>query len=80
LHLVSLFGWGLAQVSLAFLLSVFLNKAETATIVGYAVAIWTTTIAVMLNMTVYAPPNNLDYAFYLIPNFTFARLYYHMCG
>ena len=78
LHLASLFGWGLAQVSLSFLLSVFLNKAETATIVGYAVAIWTTTIAVVLNVTVYAPPNNMDLIFYLVPNFTFARTYFHM--
>lgn len=33
-------GWGLAQVSFAFLMSVFIQKSSTASIVGYGLSIY----------------------------------------
>ena len=61
---------------MAFLISVLLSKSQTASIIGYAVSIWFTTIAVCLNVTVYSPPYEMDWYFYLIPNFTFCRCIY----
>jgi hypothetical protein len=40
LILLVLNGWGLVQISLAFLLSVFIEKASTASIVGYGLSIY----------------------------------------
>jgi len=57
LQLFVLIGWGLAQVAMAFLLSVFLSKAQSASILGYTLSIWLTTIAVSLNATIYSSPN-----------------------
>ncbi len=72
-------GWGLAQVSLAFLLSVFLQKSQTATIVGYSVAVWFTTIACAFNLTIYQLPTEMDWFLTPVPSFTFCRLIYIMC-
>lgn len=77
------FGWGLSQVSLAFLISVFLSKSQTATIVGYSVAVWFTTIACAFNATVYALPNEMEWFLLPIPAFSFSRLLYYVserCG
>jgi len=71
-----LLGWGFAQVAMAFFLSVFLNKSQTATIVGYAVAVWFTVVASTFNLTVYSPPNEMDWFMYFLPPFTFSRLIY----
>jgi ABC-type multidrug transport system ATPase subunit len=78
-----LFGWGLAQVSLAFFVSVFLNKSQTATIVGYTIAVWFTTVASAFNLTIYSAPNQMDWFLMPIPSFTFSRLIYFVsqkCG
>ena len=78
-----LFGWGLSQVSLAFLISVFLSKSQTATIVGYSAAVWFTTVACAFNMTVYSIPNEMDWFLLPIPAFSFSRLIYiiaERCG
>jgi ABC-type multidrug transport system fused ATPase/permease subunit len=78
-----LFGWGLAQVSTAFFISVFLAKSQTASIVGYTVAVWFTTVASTFNLTIYSPPNQMDWFLYPIPTFTFSRLIYYVstkCG
>ncbi len=78
-----LFGWGLAQISTAFFISVFLSKSQTASIVGYTVAVWFTTVASTFNLTIYSPPNQMDWFLYPIPTFTFSRLIYYLstkCG
>lgn len=51
--LTTMIGWGFAQVSLAFFVSVFLNKSQTASIVGYTIAVWFTTVACAFNLTIY---------------------------
>jgi len=48
-----LFVWGLSQISLSFLVTVFLNESQTASIIGYALSIWACIIASSLNITVY---------------------------
>jgi hypothetical protein len=80
---VTLLGWGLAQISMAFLISVFLSNSQTASIVGYTVAVWLTTVAGTLNLTIYSTPNKLEWVFYLLPPFSFSRMIYFIsvrCG
>ncbi len=81
--LTTLFGWGLAQISMAFFISVFVSRSQTASIVGYTVAVWFTTIASVFNITIYSAPNEMDSFLYAIPTFTFSRLIYWIsckCG
>ena len=47
------FGWGICQISMAFFFSVFINNTQTASIVGYSLSIWASTIACTLNVTVF---------------------------
>ena len=78
-----LLGWGLGQIGMAFFVSVFLSKSQTATIIGYTIAVWLTTIAGCFNITVYSPPNHMDWFLFLLPSFTFSRLMYFLsikCG
>ena len=42
--------------------------------VGYAFSIWMMTVACALNISVYAPPAQMDWFLYPLPAFTFARL------
>jgi len=46
-------GWGLAQISMSFLLYPFIRKAYTASLVGYILALWWTVIAVTLNLSLF---------------------------
>ena len=68
---------------MSFFASVFLSKTKTATIIGYTIAVWFTTIAGVFNLTVYASPAKMDWYLYIIPSFTFSRLMYYCsyeCG
>lgn len=83
IFMLVLLGWGLAQISTAFLLSVFLNKSQSATIVGYLFAVWMTTVATTLNMTIYSRPHKMDWFFLPLPAFSFCRVMYFIarnCG
>lgn len=73
-----LLGWGLAQISMAFFISVFLNKSQTASLIGYTLSIWFTTIAVVLNFSIYSSPNKMGWFLYPLPTFTFSRLIYYI--
>lgn len=76
-------GWGLCQISLAFLFSVFLNQAQTASIVGYLLSIWVTLVAVSLNSTLYAPPKEVTWWLLLYPTFPYTRFFFYLatyCG
>lgn len=81
--IVTLLGWGLAQISMAFFISVFLSKSQTASIVGYTVAVWMTTAASSFNLTIYNTPNEMDWFLYVLPPFSYSRLMYFIsarCG
>jgi len=56
LVLAVLNGWGLSQISLAFLLSVFIQKAAIASIVGYIASIYLMFLASVLSGIVYLVP------------------------
>ena len=80
---VVMIGWGLAQISVAMFLSVFLSKSQTASIIGYTAAVWVTMVACVLNLTIYGIPNKMDNFLYIIPSFSFSRVIYLMakrCG
>mmetsp|Transcript_30150 Transcript_30150/g.29445 ORF Transcript_30150/g.29445 Transcript_30150/m.29445 type:complete len:447 (+) Transcript_30150:387-1727(+) len=79
LVLLILFGWGLAQISLAIFLSVFIQKSQSASVIGYSLSIWLMTIASVLNLTVYSPPMTMDWFLYFFPTFTFCRSIYLLC-
>jgi hypothetical protein len=50
-------GWIFAQIGLAAFLQTLLDKARSANIVGYILAIWTMMIASTLSIGVYQVPN-----------------------
>jgi len=76
---VILLGWGLCQVSLSFFWSAFINRSQTATMLGYGLSIWITVLAITLNITLFSPPHTMSWHFQTYPTFTFARAFYHVC-
>ncbi len=79
LILLVLFGWGLAQISLAIFISVFIQKSQSASMVGYSLSIFLMTVASVMNLSVYAPPIEMDWFLYVFPTFTFCRAMFVMC-
>ena len=77
LMLLILNGWGLSQISSAFLASVFLQKASTASIVGYGLAVYLMCVSQILNNVVYVIPSIIPIWYHLIPTFTFCRAMQH---
>lgn len=71
-------GWILAQIGLAAFLQTLLDKARSANIVGYILAIWTMMIGSTLSVGVYQVPNELPGWLQAIPPFAFNRLFYLM--
>jgi hypothetical protein len=76
LMIIMYVGWGLCQISLAFFFSVFINSSQTASIMGYALSIWTTTIATSLNITIYTYPEEMGWLAYPYPTVPFCRIMY----
>jgi len=75
--------WGYAQIAMAFFVSPFLGRAQSATITGYVISLWLTVIAITLNNTLYDFPNKMPLSLAIIPTFAFCRVYYrvsHGCG
>lgn len=64
---------------MAFFVSVFLNKAQSASIIGYSLSIWLMTVAAVCNGSIYNLPIRMDWFLYPIPAFTFTRCIYIMC-
>ena len=48
---IVIFGWGLCQVSLAFLFSVFFESSQASSMVGYTFAIFSSVVTTTLLMT-----------------------------
>jgi ABC-type multidrug transport system ATPase subunit len=81
--LVFFMAWGLCQISMAFFFAVFLNQAQTASIVGYLLSIWVTLVAISLNTTLYAPPKTVTWWLLLYPTFPYTRFFFYLataCG
>lgn len=66
-------GWGLAQISFAFFLSVFIHKASTASIIGYGVGIYLMIMACLIQCVIYWPPYPMPWYLYIEPTFSFVR-------
>lgn len=64
-------GWGLVQISLAFLISVFIDKASTASIVGYGLSIYLMAMAQVINIFIYDIATTIPWFYHIIPTFTF---------
>lgn len=71
-----LLGWAISQLGLALFFQVFLNKARSATIIGYLLSIWTSLISVTFNVAVYPDPYTVPYGMRMYPPFGFARIIY----
>jgi hypothetical protein len=56
LFLVILVGWALAQIGMAVFFQTFLNKAHSANIIGYLVAIWASMVGSTLSIGIYQYP------------------------
>lgn len=78
LQILVFIGWGLANISLSFVFYPFINKAYTASLVGYIVALWFTIISVTLNLSMFEFPKTMPSYLNIIPYFAFSRLYYHI--
>jgi hypothetical protein len=63
---------------LAAFCQTFLNKARSANIIGYIVAIWTMMIASTLNVGSYQVPTQFPGWLQALPPFAFNRLFYLM--
>lgn len=79
LLILVLLGWGLAQISLSFFISVFLNKSQSASIIGYSLSIWLMSVAAICNISLYLYPAEMDWVLYPLPTFTFCRCIYILC-
>ena len=66
-------GWGLVQISLAFLLSVFIEKASTASIIGYGLSIYLMAMAQVINIFIYDIGTTIPWYYHFVPTFTFQR-------
>jgi hypothetical protein len=71
-----LFGWGLCQVSFSFFFQTFIQKAKTASIVGYVLSVWLILIAVTFNIAVYPTPQIMPDFLLMVPQFGFCRIVY----
>ena len=76
---LTMFGWGLCQVSLAFFLAAFLNDAQTASILGYAISIILVLAAgtfVMCGGIYNLETEEVSWAYFPYPMFPYCRIFY----
>jgi len=76
--IIFLLGWGLSQISLGFFFSAFLRTAQTASMLGYLISIWVTLVAVSLNITLFAPPQEVSWWLLLYPTFPYTRFFFEI--
>ena len=76
LFLELFFVWGLNQVSLAMFLSSLFSSSQSASMVGFAVVIWTCCLTASVNMAVFTPPRRLPMSMMYFPTFPFCRAMY----
>lgn len=69
-------GWSFSQIGMAAFFQTFLNKARSANIIGYIIAIWTMMIASTLSVGVYQTPSEFPGWLQALPPFAFNRLFY----
>ena len=76
-------GWGLCQISSAFLLSVFLNDAQTATMTGYCFSIIFTVVSSTIMVSGSGCGAHGDHVmldrFLVNPTFSYAHVIFYLC-
>lgn len=68
--------WNLAQISFALLVSTFISRSSTATLVGYTVSIFLILFISMISQFIFPSPGNLPWVMYLIPQTPYIRFFY----
>jgi hypothetical protein len=69
-------GWGVSQVGMAILFSVFISSTKTSSIFGYILSIILIMVGNGYNALVYSMPRQIPVAYLLIPHFSLSRLFY----
>jgi len=59
-------------------MSVFINKSQMASIVGYGIAVFCMAIAQIVGNVIYVIPYWLPWYYHLLPTFTFCRAIQHV--
>jgi hypothetical protein len=68
--------WNLAQISFALLVSTFVAKSSTATLVGYTVSIFLCLFISMISQFIFPSPGRLPWIMYFIPQTPYIRFFY----
>ena len=76
LLVLTLAGWMLAQIGMATLFQTFISHSNSANIIGYLLSIWTSMIAVSLNVALYQYPQQFPYLLKMYAPFSFNRIMY----
>lgn len=71
LLLVILNGWGLAQISWAFFIQVFIKKSSPASVVGYGLSVYLMLVAQIIHGLIRNIPRPIPWYSYFIPTFMF---------
>lgn len=66
-------GWGMAQISWAFFISVFINRSTVAAIAGFGVSIFFMVCGTCLEGAIYVIPFRIPWYYFTIPSLTFIR-------
>lgn len=69
-------GQVISQIGLAIFFQVFLQKARSATIIGYLLSVMTSLVAITINVVIYPGPYQIPFSLRLYPPSAFARLLY----
>lgn len=78
LQLAIYLGWGLAQISYAFFLSVFFSRTTVASISSYMLSAMLLLGGAVLSSANFAPPATFPWLFYAFPHLVFVRAMNHM--
>lgn len=74
--IVLLVGWGVAQIGMSILFSVFINNTTVSSVLGYILSIFLILVATSYNAEIYAYPDKLPAYYLVIPHFSFSRIIY----
>jgi len=70
------FCWGLCQVALSMFFCSIFGNAQSASMTGYAIALWTSTMCSNMTIAVYSLPRRLPDWMMYYPTFPFVRAMY----
>ena len=68
--------WGFCQVSVSMFYSSIFSSAQSASMTGYAITLWTCTVCSNITISIFAVPRRLPQWMMFYPNFPFVRAIY----